>query len=201
MAPIGTAALKKVGKATLKALGTTAVGEAAKAASKKVVDIIFNRKSAAESSAEELQKHQKQITEELTEEFQKHQKQITEELTEELQKHQKQITEELTEELQKHRKQITEELTEEFQKHQKRLAVLVGIVCIILGSVVGGSVVWYVLQPSRHSERVIFLKELEQYEKARDAGLQALENYVIQNPNSPYIDQAKALIRTYKGTE
>ena len=156
MAPIGAAAFKEVGKATLKALGTTAVGEVAKAASNKVVNIIFNRKSAAESSAEELQKH---------------------------------------------RKQITEELTGEFQKHQKRLAVLVGIVCIILGSVVGGSVVWYVLQSSRHSERVIFLKELEQYEKARDAGLQALENYVIQNPNSPYIDQAKALIRTYKGTE
>ena len=197
MTPIGAAALKEAGKATLKTLGTTAVGEAAKAASKKVVDTIFNRKSAAESSAEELQKHQRQITEELTGEFQKHQQQINEGLTEELQKHRQQVTEEL----QKHQRQITEELVEEFQKQQKQLAVLIGIVCIALGSVVGGSVTWYVLQSSRHSEQVLSLKELEQYEKARDAGLQALENYVIQNPNSPYIARAKALIRIYKGAE
>lgn len=197
MTPIGAAALKEAGKATLRALGTTAVGEAAKAASKKVVDTIFNRKSAAESSAEELQKHRQQIAEELTGEFQKQQQQIKAGLTQELQKHRQQVTEEL----QKHQRQITEELVEEFQKQQKQLAVLVGIVCVILGSVVGGSVTWYVLQSSRHSEQVLSLKELERYEKARDAGLQALENYVIQNPNSPYIAQAKALIRTYKGAE
>ena len=201
MTPIGAAALKEAGKATLKTLGTTAVGEAAKAASKKVVDTIFNRKSAAESSAEELQKHRQQIAEELTGEFQKHQQQINAGLTEELQKHRQQINAGLTEELQKHQRQITEELVEEFQKQQKQLAVLIGIVCIALGSVVGGSVTWYVLQSSRHSEQVLSLKELERYEKARDAGLQALENYVIQNPNSPYIARAKALIRIYKGAE
>jgi hypothetical protein len=108
-------------------------------------------------------------------------------------------------EFQKHQEQITKGLTEEFQKrekqYQKQLAVLVGAVCIILVGLVGGSVTWYVLQSGQPSEQIISLEELEKYEKARDAGLQALENYIIQNPNSPYISQAKALIRTYKGKE
>ena len=188
-----------------KIFATTFAEDFAKAASKKVVEIIFNRKSAREPSTGEFQKHQEQITEELTKEltgeFQKHQEQITKELTGEFQKHQEQITKELTGELQKHQEQITKGLIEEFQKRQKQLAVLVGIVCIILGGLVGGSATWYVFQPGQHSEQIISLEELEKYEKARDAGLQALENYVIQNPNSPYISQAKALIQTYKGEE
>ena len=188
-----------------KTFATTFAEDFAKAASKKAVDIIFNRKFATEKSTGEFQKYQKQITEELTEEltgeFQKYQKQVTEELTGEFQKYQKQVTEELTGELQKHQKQITEGLIEEFQKRQKQLAVLVGAVCIILGGLIGGSVTWYVLQSGQHSEWMIELDELEKYGKARDAGLQALEDYVIQNPDSPYVEQAKDLIRTYKGGE
>ena len=187
-----------------KTFAKTFAEDFAKAASKKVVEIIF-RKPDREPSAGEFQKHQEQITKELTKEltgeFQKHQEQITKELTGEFRKHQKQVTEELTGELQKYQEQITEGLIGEFQKRQKQLAVLVGAVCIILGGLVGGSVTWYVLQSGQHSEQIVSLEELEKYEKARDAGLQALEDYIIQNPNSPYISQAKALIRTYKGKE
>ena len=76
---------------------------------------------------------------------------------------------------------------------------VVGLLCLFV--VVLNPITWNALQPSQPSEQIISLEELEQYEKARDAGLQALEDYVIQNPNSPYIDQAKDLIRTYKSEE
>lgn len=92
---------------------------------------------------------------------------------------------------------------EDEQRKCKKQKIVIGVVCFLLG-LVASSVTWYVLQSSQSSqpsEQIIALEELEKYEKARDAGLQALEYYVIQNPNSPYISQAKALIRAYKGKE
>lgn len=113
------------------------------------------------------------------------------------------LVEELTkepsnEEIQELRQRILDE-----QRKRKKQVMVIGVVCFLLG-LVASSVTWYVLQSSQSSqpsEQIIALEELEKYEKARDAGLQALEYYVIQNPNSPYISQAKALIRAYKGKE
>lgn len=84
---------------------------------------------------------------------------------------------------------------EEERQRRKWHIVGVGLLVLIL---VGSSVTWYALQPGQPSDQIIALEELEKYERARDAGLQALEDYVIQNPNSPYLDQAKDLIRAYK---
>ena len=98
--------------------------------------------------------------------------------------------------------QFLDELCEEVEdtkRQNKWLKGVVGLLCLFV--VVLNPITWNALQPSQPSEQIISLEELEQYEKARDAGLQALEDYVIQNPNSPYIDQAKDLIRTYKSEE
>ncbi len=98
--------------------------------------------------------------------------------------------------------QFLEDLHEEIEdtkRQNKILKVGVGVLCLIIIGL--NPITWNAIQPSQPSEQIISLEELEQYEKARDAGLQALEDYVIQNPNSPYIDQAKDLIRTYKSEE
>lgn len=94
-----------------------------------------------------------------------------------------------------------EEIQEDEQRKRKKQVIAIGVVCFLLGGLVASSGTWYALQSSQSSEQIIALEELEKYEKARDAGLQALEYYVIQNPNSPYISQAKDLIRAYKGKE
>ena len=122
---------------------------------------------------------------------------------EEIQNRWQQFLRELREELEETKKQLeeTEKQLEEERQKRKRHIVVAGVLCLILGGLVSGSVTWYFLQPGQQSEQIISLEELEQYEKARDAGLQALEDYVIQNPNSPYIDQAKDLIRTYRSEE
>ena len=65
------------------------------------------------------------------------------------------------------------ELEKERQK-RKRQIVVAGVLCLILGGLVGGSVTWYALQPGQSSEQILSLEELEKYERARDAGLQAL---------------------------
>ena len=71
-------------------------------------------------------------------------------------------------------------------------------VMLVLGFLtLGGLGGWYVFQDRQDNEVVLEdLKELEIFEKARDAGLQALKNYIEQYPNSPYISRAKALIQT-----
>lgn len=102
------------------------------------------------------------------------------------------IKESSDEEIQELRQRVEDE-----QRKRKKQVIATGVVCFLLAS----SGTWYVLQSSQSSEQIIALEELEKYEKARDAGLQALEYYVIQNPNSPYISQAKAFIRAYKGSE
>ena len=127
----------------------------------------------------------------------------TEPPNEKIQERWQQFLDELRGELEETKRQLEEtkgQLEHERRKRKKQV-IAIGVVCLLLGGLVAGSGTWYVLQSSQLSEQVIALEELEQYEKARDAGLQALENYVIQNPNSPYISQAKALIRAYKGKE
>ncbi len=104
--------------------------------------------------------------------------------------------EEIQELLEETRRQLEDE-----QRKRKKQVIAIGVVCFLLGGLVASSGTWYALQSSQSSEQIIALEELEKYEKARDAGLQALEYYVIQNPNSPYISQAKDLIRAYKGKE
>ena len=151
---------------------------------------------AATRFAEELMAEDAEIPNEA---IQERWQQLLEELHGELEETKKQ----LEEERQKRKRQLEEtkkQLEEERQK-RKRQIVVAGVLCLILGGLVGGSVTWYALQPGQPSEQVLSLEELEKYERARDAGLQALENYVIQNPNSPYLDQAKELIRTYKSEE
>lgn len=98
--------------------------------------------------------------------------------------------------------QFLDELCEEVEdtkRQNKWLKGVVGVLCLFV--VVLNPITWDAIQPSQPSEQIISLAELEQYEKARDAGLEALEDYVIQNPNSPYIDRAKDLIRAYKSEE
>ena len=98
--------------------------------------------------------------------------------------------------------QFLDELCEEVEdtkRKNKWLKGVVGVLCLFV--VVLNPITWDAIQPSQPSEQIISLAELEQYEKARDAGLEALEDYVIQNPNSPYIDRAKDLIRAYKSEE
>ena len=127
----------------------------------------------------------------------------TEPSNEEIQEHWQQFLNELQGEFEETKKQLEEtkkQLKKERQKHERHI-VVAGVLCLILGGLVSGSVTWYFLQPGQHSEQIISLEELEKYEKARDTGLQALEDYVIQNPNSPYISQAKALILIYRGKE
>lgn len=127
----------------------------------------------------------------------------TEPSNEEIQEHWQQFLDELQGEFEETKKQLEEtekQLKKERQKHERQI-VAAGVLCLILGGLVSGSVTWYFLQPGQHSEQIISLEELEKYEKARDTGLQALEDYVIQNPNSPYISQAKALILIYRGKE
>ena len=127
----------------------------------------------------------------------------TEPSNEEIQEHWQQFLDELQGEFEETKKQLEEtekQLKKERQKHERQI-VVAGVLCLILGGLVSGSVTWYFLQPGQHSEQIISLEELEKYEKARDTGLQALEDYVIQNPNSPYISQAKALILIYRGKE
>lgn len=109
------------------------------------------------------------------------------------------ILDELRGELEETRRQLEHEQRK--RKKQVMKVIAIGVVCFLLGGLVASLGTWYALQSSQSSEQIIALEELEKYEKARDAGLQALEDYVIQNPNSPYISQAKALIRAYKGKE
>ena len=93
--------------------------------------------------------------------------------------------------LQNPQKQVTEELNIELQEHKELVAELLESPISLVDR--------FSLQPNQPSEHIISLEKLEKYEKARDAGLQALEDYVISNPDSPYIAQAKDLIRAYKG--
>ena len=74
-------------------------------------------------------------------------------------------------------------------------------VMLVLGILtLGGLGGWYAFRDRQDNEVVLEdLKELETFEKARDAGLQALKNYIDQYPNSPYIPRAKALIQTWEG--
>ena len=137
-------------------------------------------KADTEPSNEEIQEHWQQFLDELQGEFEETKKQL--------------------EETKKQLEETEKQLKKERQKHERQI-VVAGVLCLILGGLVSGSVTWYFLQPGQHSEQIISLEELEKYEKARDTGLQALEDYVIQNPNSPYISQAKALILIYRGKE
>ena len=137
-------------------------------------------KTDTEPSNEEIQEHWQQFLDELQGEFEETKKQL--------------------EETEKQLEETEKQLKKERQKHERQI-VVAGVLCLILGGLVSGSVTWYFLQPGQHSEQIISLEELEKYEKARDTGLQALEDYVIQNPNSPYISQAKALILIYRDKE
>lgn len=137
-------------------------------------------KTDTEPSNEEIQEHWQQFLDELQGEFEETKKQL--------------------EETKKQLEETEKQLKKERQKHERQI-VVAGVLCLILGGLVSGSATWYFLQPGQHSEQIISLEELEKYEKARDTGLQALEDYVIQNPNSPYISQAKALILIYRGKE
>ena len=79
----------------------------------------------------------------------------------------------------------------------KRWWLAVAVVLVLGFLTLGGLGGWYVFQDRRGNEVVLEnLKELETFEKARDAGLQALKDYIEQYPNSPYISRAKALIQT-----
>ena len=83
---------------------------------------------------------------------------------------------------------------EEFPKRSTQVAVAVLIGALVLGSL--GS--WYIFQDHQHSTEIANeLEELERYEKARDAGLQALKDYVARYPNSPYVSKAEELIQTW----
>ncbi len=144
-------------------------------------------KADTEPSNEEIQEHWQQFLDELQGEFEETKKQLEE-------------TKKQLEETEKQLEETEKQLKKECQKHERQI-VVAGVLCLILGGLVSGSVTWYFLQPGQHSEQIISLEELEKYEKARDTGLQALEDYVIQNPNSPYISQAKALILIYRGKE
>ena len=151
-------------------------------------------KADTEPSNEEIQEHWQQFLNELQGEFEETKKQL-EETKKQLEETKKQL-----EETKKQLEETKKQLKKERQKHERHI-VVAGVLCLILGGLVSGSVTWYFLQPGQHSEQIISLEELEKYEKARDTGLQALEDYVIQNPNSPYISQAKALILIYRGKE
>ena len=115
---------------------------------------------------------------------------------EEIQERWQQFLDELRGELEETKRQLEHE-----QRKRKKQVIAIGVVCFLLGGLVASSGTWYALQSSQSSEQIIALEELEKYEKARDTGLQALEYYVIQNPNSPYISQANALIQAYQGKE
>ncbi|MCE2435214.1 MAG: protein kinase [Candidatus Latescibacteria bacterium] len=79
----------------------------------------------------------------------------------------------------------------------KRWWPAVAVVLVLGFLTLGGLGGWYVFQDRRNNEVVLEdLKELETFEKARDAGLQALKAYIEQYPNSPYISRAKDMIQT-----
>ncbi len=172
----------------------------------------FISRSEPDNDEEQRREHEKQLEHELEEQRREHEKQLKHELEEQRREHEKleeqrREHEKLEEQRREHEKQLEHELEEQRREHEKQLeheqrkrkkqVIAIGVVCLILSLVIG-SVTWYGLQPSQPSEQIVALEELEKYEKARDAGLQALEDYVINNPNSPYISQAKDQIRAYQ---
>ena len=84
-----------------------------------------------------------------------------------------------------------------FHWTQVAIAVLVGV--LVLGSLSS----WYIFQDRQFSNGIFNeLEELERYEKARDAAVDAnnpqpLKDFVDRNPNSPYVSRADSLIQAW----